>query len=151
MNHYSQSFQNHEQTQSQLVSHHHDRYHYNHHPAEVTRLDAQIAYGGGTSSGLELLPSRLQPQKALKYRKKNSEIADLVRENGYLRQELIFYKKSRNAMMEFHSRVMKSYGVFQATVKLLSERMAQSEKRILEYWDIDTKRSDDDDLTVLWM
>ncbi len=118
-------------------------------PPEITDLDARIAKGGGTSSSLDLLPVNLHEAKDPRRRKPQRSVDDLVRENGYLRQEIVYYKESRNAMLEFHSRVMEAFQVMQRATDVLSGKMALSEGGILEYWGIDLNSDGDNDLTVL--
>lgn len=118
-------------------------------PPEITDLDARIAKGGGTSSSLDLLPVYLHEAKDSRRRKPQKPGDDLVRENGYLRQEIVYYKESRNAMLAFHSKVMEAFQVLQRATQELSEKMVLSEGRILEYWGIDLNGDGDDDLTVL--
>ena len=117
-------------------------------PPEITDLDARIAKGGGTSSNLEMLPIYLRESKELQRHRGKRLVDDLVRENGYLRQEIVYYKEARNAMLEFHSQVMATLQVLQRAREVLSEKMARSEGEILEYWGIDISEGDDD-LTVL--
>ena len=83
-------------------------------PTEINQLDLHIADGGITSSGLEL-PSHLQIAK----RASNDNNVDLVQENGYLHQGLIFHKEFRNAMLEFHSETIEASRILQDTVKKL--------------------------------
>lgn len=126
------------------------RQHVKQQPPEITDLDARIAKGGGTSSSLDMLPVNLHETKNSDRRKSKKPVDDLVRENGYLRQEIVYYKESRIAMLEFHSKVMEAFQVLQRATQDLSEKMALSEGRILEYWGIDLNGGGDDvDLTVI--
>jgi hypothetical protein len=62
-------------------------------PPEITDFDVRIERGGGTSSGLELLSHKLKLDKD-----RVTSFENLIKDNEYLRQELVFYKESRNAM-----------------------------------------------------
>lgn len=98
-------------------------------PPEITKLDARIAKAGGTSSGLDMMPHRLKNTK----KTNNRTTEDLVRENSYLREEIIYYKEARNAMAAFHAKTFQSFGILQSALKDLSNKMAMSEEIILEY------------------
>ena len=52
-------------------------------------------------------------------------------------------------MLEFHSRVIEAFQIMQRATNVLSEKMALSERGILEYWGIDLNSGGDNDLTVL--
>ena len=104
-------------------------------PPEITSLDARIAHAGGTSSGLELQPHRLRQTKQ-QIPDHSKQLYDLVKENGYLRQEIIFYQESRNALLAFHSECIRAFDILQLSFKELSERMATAEGRIEKYWGI---------------
>ena len=117
-------------------------------PREITYLDAKIAKGGGTSSNLELLPGYLHEAKEPRARTVENSASHLVKENGYLRQEIVFYQEARNVMLEFHTKVVAAIQTLQGSKEALSERMALLEGEILRYWDIDLSEGDDD-LTVL--
>ena len=118
-------------------------------PPELTSLDARIANAGGTSSRIELQPHRLHQEKDKAEKSTSSVIRDLVRENGYLRQEIVYYQESRNAMLAFHSECMQSYNILQVAFKELSEKMAIAEGRIERYWGITLYGCKEKDLTML--
>lgn len=65
-----------------------------------------------------------------------------------MRQEIVYYKESRNAMLAFHSIVMEAFQVLRCATQELSEKMVLSEERILEYRGIDLNVGGDDDLTL---
>lgn len=115
-------------------------------PPEITSLDARIADAGGTSSRVELQPHRLRQSKQHRVSTR-SRVEDLTRENGYLRQEIVFYQESRNAMLAFHNQVLEVYQGLQAALKGLSEKMASAESRIEEYWGVPL--ADKKDVTVV--
>ena len=116
---------------------------------EVSSLDARIANSGGTTSGLELQPHRLRQAKRQNKRSISQREYDLVRENGYLRQEIAFYQESRNAMMAFHHQSTQAYEAMQQAFRELSEKMAMAEERLDRYWGIALTKAKDRDLTVL--
>ena len=116
-------------------------------PPEITQLDARIARAGGTSSRVEMQPHRLQQTKTR--RSSSRERDDLVRENGYLRQEIVFYQESRNAMLAFHSQTMEAYDGLRCALKDLSEKLAAAEGRLERYWGLSLNGSGKQDVIVL--
>ena len=117
-------------------------------PPEITSLDARIARAGGTSSRLELQPHRLRETKAQPCTAE-SQLNDLIRENGYLRQEIVFYQESRNAMLAFHSQSLEAYHGLQKALRDLSEKLVMAEVRLERYWGIPLHGSRQKDITVL--
>lgn len=111
---------------------------------EITNLDAHILEGGGTSSTIDMIPCSLQKAKEVK----NLSTRDLILENSYLRQEIVYYKQSREAMMAFHNDTLKSFQLLQTALKELSHRMAMSEECMLRYWGIDMNKIHENDITV---
>lgn len=118
-------------------------------PPEITKLDARIAREGGASSTLDMLPASLQRGKPVAKQSSHGYIRDLVYENDYLRQEIVYYKESREAMLAFHQQTLKSFQVLQTALKELSDKMARSEEFMLRYWGIDVNNANEDDLVVL--
>ncbi|KAL9128170.1 MAG: hypothetical protein Q9217_003095 [Psora testacea] len=96
-------------------------------PPEITSLDARIARAGGTSSRLELQPHRLREIKAQPCTA-GSQLNDLIRENGYLRQEIVFYQESRNSMLAFHSQSLEAYHGLQKALRDLSEKSEKARR-----------------------
>lgn len=117
-------------------------------PPEITSLDARIANAGGTSSRVELQPHRLRETKTQRFTSTTAQIDDLIRENGYLRQEIVFHQESRNGMLAFHNEILDVYQGLQSALKALSEKMARAEGRIERYWGVPTG-SDNKDVTVV--
>lgn len=117
------------------------------HP-EITKLDARIIKEGGTSSTADMLPCNLQKAKAAKTSSKYDYTKELILENGYLRQEIVYYKESREAMLAFHNSTLKSFNLLQTALKDLSHKMAMSEEIMLRYWGIDVKNVKEDDLVM---
>lgn len=116
-------------------------------PPEVTMLDARIAHAGGTSSRIELQPHRLQESKNRSNKSPAVEREELLRENGYLRQEIVFYQESRNAMLSFHAQTLRAYQDLQGALKELSEKQAVAEGRLEKYWGITLNGTGKQDLT----
>ena len=116
---------------------------------ELSALDARIARSGGTTSGVELQPHRLRERKQQASKPIRQREYDLVRENGYLRQEIVFYQESRNAMLAFHNQSTQAYEALQQAFRDLSDKMAVAEERLDRYWGIALTKAKDKDLTVL--
>ena len=70
-------------------------------PLEISSLDARDAKAGDTIINLDFISSRLR-QDAKDIRMKLISYDDLIRDIGKLRQELVLYKESRNALMQFY-------------------------------------------------
>ena len=79
------------------------------------------------------------------------ELDDLVRENGYLRQEIVWYKESRNVMLDFHSRTRKASLLLQSTMKELFNKTTRSREAMLSYWGIKLNDVEKKDLVVLYI
>ena len=77
------------------------------------------------------------------------KLETLTRENGYLRQEIIYYQESWNAMMDFHNQAVKSFKTLRLALQELSQRTALSEKNLLKYWGIRSENEDEEDLAVI--
>lgn len=111
---------------------------------EITKLDARIAKEGGISSTIDLLPCSLQKAKTEEKR----STGELILENNYLRQEIVYYKQSREAMMAFHTQTLKSFNLLQTALQGLSNKVASAEELMLRYWGIDINNVEDDDVIV---
>ena len=118
-------------------------------PPETTKLDLRIARAGGTSSRIEMQPHRLRETKSKPYSSTEQERDDLIRENGYLRQEIVFYQESRNAMLGFHSESLEAYRRLQGALKQLSEKLVNAEGRIERYWGMSLTGTAEKDMTVI--
>ena len=118
-------------------------------PLEVTSLDARIALAGGTSSRIELQPHRLRQTKTEQQQTPELPKDELIRENGYLRQEIVFYQESRNGMLAFHSQILELYKGLQSALKEVSEKLAMAEGRLERYWGIPLNGLEKSDITVL--
>ena len=117
-------------------------------PHEVTDLDARIAQAGGTSSRIEMQPHRLKQTKR-SWSSWEEEREDLIRENGYLRQEIVFYQESRNAMLAFHSQALEVYRGLQGALKELSAKLVVAEGRLERYWGISVNGMGKKDITTI--
>ena len=118
-------------------------------PPELTSLDARIANTGGTSSTIELQTRHLQQTKNQANPSESAQLKQSIRENGHLRQEIIFYQESRNAMMAFHNQALQAYQMQQSALQELSEKMALAEGRLEKYWGITLKDLGNEDLSVI--
>ena len=118
-------------------------------PPEITKLDARIASAGGTSSRIELQPHRLQESKTSFNISPTLERENLVRENGYLRQEIVFYQESRNAMLAFQDQTLQAYQTLQKALKELSDKLATAEGRLERYWGISLNGTGKPDVTTI--
>ena len=106
-------------------------------PAEVTALNHHIASRGGMTSNIEKLPNQLQLNKHRSSPSQSQRIEELTRENGYLRQELAHHQETHCAMVILHAKTVRAYKVLQEGLQELSQRVAGSERCLLEYWGID--------------
>ncbi len=74
---------------------------------------------------------------------------DLIRENGYLRQEIVFYQESRNAMLDFYGAVSEAYHGLNKALRELSEKLALAKGRIEKYWGVPLTGNGEKDVTIL--
>jgi predicted acylesterase/phospholipase RssA len=103
---------------------------------EVTALDHLIGDHGGTTSTLECLPHRLRLTKEKEPETLKEHIEKLTRENGYLRQELAYYKETREILMRLYGSINESHRLMEDALCEASKGFATSEQRLLEYWGI---------------
>ena len=89
------------------------------------------------TSTIEKLPSQLQLNKNRSPPTRSKRIEELTRENGYLRQELAHHHETHCAMVTLHAKTVRAYKVLQEGLQELSQQVAGSERRLLEYWGID--------------
>ena len=115
-------------------------------PTEISRLDHRIAQAGGTTSRVELSPDKLRRAKAQPVGSPATQIHTLIRENGYLRQEIVFYEESKNALAAFHEQMQAAFDIMQAGLKDLSERLMYAEEKMEKYWGIPVNGARDRDL-----
>ena len=102
---------------------------------EVTALDHHIGHHDGTTSTLECLPHRLRVRsknpKSLEARNE-----ELTIENGYLQEELAYYKDTREVLMRFFESINEAHQVMKTALHQTSNGVAISEQRLLNYWGI---------------
>lgn len=118
------------------------------HPPEISSLDARVAKAGGTTTNLDLISSRLR-RDAKNIRMKPISYNNLIRDIGKLRQELVLYKESRNALIQFHYQVLHAYHTLHSALKDLSHKVVESEGDLLEHWGMTRGDIGADDLTEL--
>ena len=75
----------------------------------------------------------LRKFKELQRHREKELINDLMRENEYLRQKIVYYKEARNVMLKFYNQMMTILQVLQRARKILSKKMTRSKDEILEY------------------
>ena len=102
---------------------------------DVTALDHLVEDYGGTTSTLECLPHRLQMRKK-KPKNLKERIEDLTVENGYLQDELAYYKDTRAVLMRFFDNIDESHRMMKGAIYEASKDVAISEQRLLGYWGI---------------
>ncbi|KAI9736719.1 MAG: hypothetical protein M1834_000923 [Cirrosporium novae-zelandiae] len=117
-------------------------------PAEVTSLDHRIARHGGTSSGLEILRHRVEKAKRDPQPDYSKRIEELVRENGYLRQEISYFKETRQGLLDLHATTIDIYQQLERALQTLSEKVAMSERDMLEYWGIKPSELEGDEVKL---
>ncbi len=74
---------------------------------------------------------------------------ELTRTNGYLLQELAYYKDIQAADMKFFEKVIKTHAELKDALKERSQRRANAESTLLSYWGIDFGDGNVED-TVFW-
>lgn len=100
---------------------------------DVTALDHQIARHGGTTSTLDNLPHRMKQGKE-DHQSREQHLVSLTRENGYLRQELAYYKDTREVLMQLYDAVRQSHQELKIALDQASRGVAISEQRLIKYW-----------------
>lgn len=99
---------------------------------DVTALDHKVARHGGTTSTLETLPRRLRTS-----RQTSSSpwvrLEEAIRENGYLGQELAYYKDTHEVLMRLYSSIRQSHQEMKDALDEASKGVAISEQRLLNY------------------
>ena len=120
----------------------------NQYPPELSTFDVRIAKAGGVTSNLDLLSSRVR-KDTKDTRIKPISYDDLVRDIGKLRQELVLYKESRNAFLQFHHQTLQAYDTLHSALREFSQKVAQSEGDLLEHWGTAAGDKGVDDLTQI--
>ena len=110
----------------------------------IGALDNQIARHGGTTSSFEELPHRLKISKKNQPMTASERLVELTRTNGFLLQELAYYKDTRAAEMRFLDKVTElradmegTLAVFDQALEERSKARADAESTLLNYWGID--------------
>ena len=104
---------------------------------EVSLLDHRIFTHGGTTSVIDSLPSQLNLRKRRAHPPPSKELEELTRENGYLREELALHQETRLAITKLHRKTIEAYQILQNALQEMSQKVATSEERLLQYWGID--------------
>ena len=105
-------------------------------PEELTPLDHRIAIQGGTTSNIDYLPNRLKIHKTRISKSPSEEIWELTQENGYLREELAYYKRAFKSTHDFKEEVSRAHRLLQQALQTMSRRAKDSEGQLLQYWGI---------------
>ena len=117
---------------------------------EITKLEAQIYRSGGETFRTSLSPTSLQASKE-QDRNEREESRDptlrLIRENGYLRQELAQNKATIEAMGIFWEKTQGAFLQLREALQELSTRVELAESSLLAEWGI--KAHEAEDVTVL--
>jgi len=103
---------------------------------DVGALDDLIAKNGGTTSTYEQLPHRLRISKQKPQITAGERIIELTRTNGYLLQELAYYKDTRAADLAFYGMMVDLHMAFKDALKERSQKRADAEHKLLNYWGI---------------
>lgn len=104
---------------------------------DVIALDDRIARNDGTTSTYEQLPHRLQISKQHQPTTSAKRVIELTRTNGYLLQELTYYKDTQAADMKFFEKVTETHADLKDALEERSQRRANAEFTLLSYWGID--------------
>ncbi len=103
---------------------------------KVTSLNYIIAKYNNTTSNLDYFSHCLRISKEQISIISMQQIYKLIRENGYLREELAIYKDTRTTFRELQKRFKKTYQILNNTLQDISRRLVRSERRLLDYWDV---------------
>ena len=94
---------------------------------QLTALDHEISTRGGTTSAIENLPHRLRISKAARSGDQKQQIEELTRENGYLRQELAFYKDKERLNVRLS-------GSLESILQRYKKETEDLEEELLAFW-----------------
>ena len=100
---------------------------------EISPTDHEILRGGGTTSNLERLPSRLQQSKQAST-DLHQQLEDLVYEVSYLKAELQWQKESKQAMIHFREEIFKTFHFLEDALIQVTMRLHDSEQQYLSLW-----------------
>ncbi|KAL9126742.1 MAG: hypothetical protein Q9217_004249 [Psora testacea] len=104
---------------------------------DIATIDDRIARNGGTTSSYKQLPHRLRISKQRHPISSAERVMELTRTNGYLLQELAYYKDIQVADMKFYVTVMDLHAKLGDALKERSQKRADAESTLLSYWGID--------------
>ena len=105
-------------------------------PEEITSLDHRIGKTGGTTSSLDLLPTRLKIHKKTGHMTPAQDVYELTRQNGYLQAEVALLKETRSALRDLQAKAKEASAILRGALKEVSEKLAESEQRLVNYWGI---------------
>ncbi|KAJ5417427.1 uncharacterized protein N7487_000977 [Penicillium crustosum] len=108
---------------------------------EITPTDHYILCGGGTSSCIERLPSRIQQYK--KPPSSRQQIEDLTYEISYLRAELQWQRESREIFLRFQRKMFEIFGMMEDELAQSTTRLEEARSNYLGLWDVDPKVEDE--------
>ncbi|KAJ6160258.1 hypothetical protein N7470_004866 [Penicillium chermesinum] len=101
---------------------------------EITPMDHRILCSGGTTSTLEMMPSRIKQAKSIPNDPK-AHIEELVYEVSYLRAELQWHKETKQVLLEFQQRMFDIFQNMEDTLSRATARLHESERRYLKVWE----------------
>ena len=104
---------------------------------DIATVDDRIARNGGTTSTYEQLPHRLRISKQRRPVSSKERVVELTRTNGYLLQELAYYKDIQKADMDFYVTMMDLHAKLGDALKERSQKREDAESTLLTYWGID--------------
>lgn len=131
------SFKDTESPQRQALIHPALRRQYSGSAGNVAALDDVIARNGGTTSTYEQLPHRLRASKQSHPATAEERMMELTRTNGYLLQELAYYKDTGAADAILYEKIIELHALLEDALKERSQKRAGAERALLKYWGID--------------
>lgn len=93
------------------------------------------------TSTLENLPNRLRASKTKQPVNQKQWIEELTKDNGYLRQELAYYKEVQQALLALHHETIKVSTMLEEALEDFSQKVAEAEKPLLDYWKINLEET----------
>lgn len=109
---------------------------------EITPTDHHILCGGGTSSCIERLPSRIQQYKKMTPSSRQ-QIEDLTYEISYLRAELQWQRESREIFLRFQRKMFDIFGMMEDELAQSTTRLDEARSNYLGLWDLSPEVEDD--------
>ncbi|CAG8902304.1 unnamed protein product [Penicillium egyptiacum] len=102
---------------------------------EITPTDHHILCGGGTSSCIERLPSRIQQYKQTAPNSRQ-QIEDLTYEISYLRAELQWQRESREIFLRFQRKMFDIFGMMEEELAQSTARLDEARSNYLGVWNL---------------